>query len=179
MTFTAGQKLRASDLNALGGGTVGGGSNPTGGTAIMTTNVTVTNSTSFSNATGLAFDLAASSTYVFDAWILYTAIAAADMKMRPGPPSGGTGYWSLVGFGRDVSPTIDVGGGAAFMAADLGTSLTVAGDSVGTTLLAAVMHGYVTTTTAGTQQLVMAQRSANATGTVLKAGSWLRVTKVS
>lgn len=178
MPFTAGQKVRVSQLNELGGGqTGGGGSNPTGGLVTMGADVPVTNSTSFLAATGLTFDLAANATYFFEAWLLYTAIAAADLKMRPGPPGGATGWWSLIGFGRDVSPTIDVGAGAAFMAADLGTSLTVAGDSVGTTRLAALMHGVVVTTTAGPQQLLVSQRSANATATILRAGSALRVTR--
>lgn len=180
MVFVAGQKLRASDLNELGGGTTGG-SNPTGGTAIMTTNVTVTNSTSFSNATGLTFDLAANATYAFEAWLLYTAISTADLKVRPGPPSGGTGYWSLIGAVHDQTPVastewVNYG---AWQVSDLGTSRNVAGDTAGTALMVALMHGFVTTTTAGAQQVLVSQRAAQATGTIVRAGSWLRVTRVS
>lgn len=178
MPFTAGQKVRASQLNELGAGTGGGVSNPTGGFAIMSANVSVSGSTSFSEATGLTFDLAANATYVFHAWLIYSAIAAADLKMRPGAPSGATGHWGLTGYGRDISPTIDVGAGAQFMAADLGTSLTVAGTTAGTELLTAVMHGFVQTTTAGEQRVLVSQRSAQATATVLRAGSWLRVARL-
>lgn len=179
MAFTAGQKLRVSDLS--GTGSSGGGS--TGilsSTKIMSGDVTVNNSTSFTDATGLSVSVVASATYRWDAWLMYTGTSTPDFKISPSSPTGTTGYWNLTGYGRDISGVIDTGGGATFMVADIGTSLTVGGDSAGTARIACRAAGYFTTsTTSGTFKLRVAQRTATAVNTVLKTGSWLDVVRVS
>ncbi len=172
--YTAGQKLRVSDLSGTGGST-----GVTSNTVIMSGDVTVNNSTTFTDATGLSVAVVASATYKWDGWLMYTATSTPDLKISPSSPSGTTGYWSLSGFGRDVSPAIDTGAGATFMVADIGTSLTVAGDSAGTARIACRATGHFTTTTAGTFKLRVAQRTANASNTVLKAGSWMDVVRIS
>jgi hypothetical protein len=149
-------------------------------TVIMSGDVTVNNTTTFTDATGLSVAVLASATYRWDAWLMYTSTAAPDFKITPSSPTGTTGYWNLAGYGRDVSPVIDTGAGAQFMVADIGTALTVAGDSGGTARIACRAAGFFTTSTpAGTFKLRMAQRTATAVNTVIKAGSWLDVVRVS
>jgi hypothetical protein len=176
MAFTAGQKLRVSDLSGTGGG---GSTGVLSSTVIMSGDVTANNTTTFTDATGLSVSVIASATYKFDAWLMYNSIAAADFKITPSSPASTTGYWSMSGYGRDVSPAIDVGAGAQFFVADIGTSLTVAGTTAGTERIACRAQGYFTTTTAGTFKLRMAQRSATVSNTVLRTGSWMDVVRIS
>lgn len=150
----------------------------TAGAVIMSTDVTVNNTTSFTDATGLSFAVVSGATYKFEAWLRYSSGNTPDMKFQPSSPSGTTGHWSLIGYGRDVSPAIDVGSGAAFMVADIGTSLTVGGDSTGTALMACLATGYFITTAAGTFKLRLGQRTATASNTVLRAGSFMSLTRL-
>lgn len=175
MAFVAGQKLRVSDLS----GTAGGGAATGGNTVFAAANVTVNNSTSFVDATGLSVPVVAAATYKFDGWILYSSIAAADFKIQPSSPSATVGDWSMTGYGRDVSPAADTGLGGLWLAADIGTSLTTAGDSTGTAPLVCRVSGLFVTTNDGTFKLRFAQRSANASNTVLKARSWLDVVRLA
>lgn len=179
MPFAAGAKVRVSALNELGGAAAG--ATPTGGYARMTSDVTVTNSTTLVEATGLTFDLAASATYAFHGWLLYTALAAGDLKVRPVAPSGASGYWSLLGSAFDQTgvASTEWKNYGQFQGVDLGTSLNAAGTTDGTTYMAALIDGFVTTTDAGEHQLQVAQRAANATATVLRAGSWLRLVRLA
>lgn len=177
MAFVAGQKLRVSDLTG-GTGSGGGGATVGGGISRVAADVTVNNSTSFVDS-GLALDVAAGAVYEFSAWVRYNSIAAADFKLQPSSPSGTTGHWSLIGYGRDTSPAVDTGAGALFIVSDIGTSMTVAGDSTGTQLMACLAQGYFVTTTAGTFKLRVGQRSANASNTVLRIGSYMRLNRIS
>lgn len=175
MAFVAGQKLRVSDLT---GGTGGGGSAVGGGTSYASADVTINNSTTFVD-TGLSVPVVAGATYAFRAWIRYTGGNTPDFKVQPSSPTGTTGNWSLIGNGRDVSPATDTGVGATFNAADIGTSLTVAGDSTGTLSLSCVAEGTFAVTTAGTFKLRVAQRTATASNTIFRAGSYLTVTRLT
>lgn len=172
MAFTAGQKLRVSDL--AGASTVIGG-----GAVFMGADVTANNTTTFTDATGLSVPVVAGATYKLSGWLRYTCTSTPDLKIQPSSPSGTSGNWSLIGWGRDVSPAIDAGAGAAFAGADIGTSLTVAGDSTGTLSMVALVHGLFIVTTAGTFKLRMAQRTANASNTILRAGSWINVERMA
>jgi hypothetical protein len=174
MAFVAGQKVRVSDLS---GGT-GSGSTVGGGTDVTTADVTVNNSTSFVDS-GLAIDVVASATYELYAWLRYTGGNTPDFKVTPTSPSGTTGNWSLHGNGKDTSPATDTGVGATFNAADIGTSLTVAGDATGTLSLACLAVGSFTTTTAGTFKLRIAQRTATASNTILKSGSFMKLNRLA
>lgn len=173
MAFVAGQKLRVSDMT---GGSGGGG--VSSGLVVATADTTVNNTTSFSDVTGLSVPVVANATYAFSGVLFYTTGTAPDCKYQPSTPSGTSGSWSLVGYGRDVSPVLDTGAGASFMAAAIGTALTVAGDSSGTALLSALVQGSFTTTTSGTFKLRVGQRTATASNTISKPGSWVMVTRV-
>lgn len=171
MALTAGQKLRVSDLT--------GGTGSGGGVSRATADVTINNSTTFVD-TGLQLDVVANAVYELHAWLRYNGGNTPDIKFQPSSPSGTTGHWSLIGYGRDVSPAIDVGSGAAFMVADIGTSLTVAGDTTGTALMACLAQGYfATASTAGTFKLRVAQRTATASNTILRLGSFMRLNRIA
>ena len=176
MAFVAGQKLRVSDLT---GGTTGGtGSTGNGSFSRATADVTINNSTTFVDS-GLSIDVAANAVYEFHAWLRYTGGNTPDFKVSCTTPSGTTGFWSLAGNGKDAAPATDVGVGATFNGADIGTSLTVAGDATGTLILACIADGaFATSSTAGTLKIRVAQRTATASNTVLKTFSYLRVTRI-
>jgi hypothetical protein len=175
MAFVAGQKLRVSDLT---GGTTGAGSTGNGTFDRVTADVTINNSTTFVDS-GLAIDVAANAVYEFYGWLRYTGGNTPDFKVSCTTPSGTTGFWSLVGNGKDTAPATDTGVGATYNAADIGTSLTVAGDATGTLLLVALAGGsFATSSTAGTLKIRVAQRTATASNTVLKTFSYLRVTRI-
>jgi hypothetical protein len=175
MPIVAGGKLRVSDLT----GSTGGGAVASGNTVQMAGDVTVNNTTTLADATGLSVAVVASATYKIDGWVMYTSIAAADFKIGWSTPASTTGYWSMTGYGRDVAPLADTGLGSVHLVADIGTSLTTAGTTAGTERVACRVAGFITTTAAGTLVLRFAQRGASATNTVAKAGSWLDVVRVS
>ena len=177
MAFVAGQKLRVSDLD---GGTGGGsGSTAGGGVSRASADVTVNNTTTFTD-TGLQLSVVANAVYAVRAWIRYNTGNTPDIKFQWSTPSGTTGYWSLVGHGRDVTTAaVDVSAGATFVVEDIGTSKTVAGDATGTLLLACVAGGELTTTTAGTVKLRVAQRTANASNTVFRTGSRMELVRIA
>jgi hypothetical protein len=175
MPIVAGGKLRVSDLT----GTSGGGSAGGGNTVIMVADVTVNNTTSFTDATGLSVAVVAGATYKFDAWCQYTSLNTPDFKIGLSVPASTTGYWSMAGYGRDVAPSADAGVGVHYVTVDLATSLTVAGDATGTLRMSCRPSGFFTTTAAGTFVLRLAQRTANASNTTIRAGSWLTVERVS
>lgn len=174
MALVAGQKLRVSDLTGQSGGAGGAG-----GEVFQNADVTVNNSTSFTDVTGLSVAVVANARYRFEADLFYSSTAAPDMKYQPSSPAGTTGKWVLLGYARDVSPVIDVGAGAAFMAADIGTSLTVAGDAGGTALLYCAARGEFVTIAAGTFKLRFAQRSATVVNTIARADSCLSVVRIA
>jgi acetamidase/formamidase len=175
MPIVAGGKLRVSDLT----GSTGGGAVASGNTVQMAGDVTVNNTTTLADATGLSVAVLASATYKIDGWIMYTCTSTPDFKIGWSTPASTTGYWVMTGYGRDVSPAADTGLGSVHMVADIGSTLTPAGDSTGTARLACSVRGFITTTQAGTLVLRFAQRTANASNTVAKTGSWLDVVRVS
>lgn len=174
MSYVAGQKLRVSDLTGGGGGGVIGGSR-----VIMGADVTVNNTTSFTDATGLSVSVEANATYAFDGWMLYTSGNTPDFKAQPSGPAGTTGDWSLIGYGRDVAPAADTGSGSLWIAADIGTALTVAGEATGALKLAALVRGRFVTSSSGTFKLRIGQRTAAASNTIARAGSWLDVVRIA
>lgn len=168
--FLAGQKLRASALNNLAK------------MAFMSSSVTVNNSTTFVNATGLSLSLDASTSYAIDGWLHWQSNPTPDIKFQWTVPSGMTGFWMLLGPPGNVAPVagserINYGN---FGVASQATSFSAAGDDefTGTVFIAAFPHATFTTTNAGTLQLQFAQNTANGSDTILRIGSWIRAVKL-
>ncbi len=164
----AGAKVRASELNAA---------LPIFGRALA--DVSVTSSTTLVNAdTGLAVALEADSIYVWDAYIAYDAGATGDLKLAWTVPAGVTGHWAGLGLGTGTAGSI--GDMSAIRAAGYGSgnTLSYGGSASFSGLLALRAVGFIDTAgTAGTLQLQFAQATSNATATILKGGSWIRVVK--
>jgi hypothetical protein len=118
--------------------------------------------------TNLTIPLAVSSTYTVDIRGIFTAASGGDIKLSWGAlPSGATFTWS--------GPSSVSGTGSVFT----GSVTDTWTGSGGSTERAFWYSGIITTsTTAGTLQFEFAQNTSNATATTMKAGSWLRLTRV-
>lgn len=171
MVFNAGQKVRAQELNDLVLGVV------------MTADVTRTNSTTFANATGLVMPLAANATYGLDGWLHWTSPQAADIKLQYTFPAGATGQWAGIGPRINEDPTGDTTPRINYIdfgSVPLTSFLQFTGDDIGSpTFVSAMPRGYIVTTNSGNLQLQFAQVTANASPTILRRGSWLRVTRLA
>lgn len=171
MSFLAGDRLAAGDLNDLVT------------TVAMASSQTVNNSTTLVSASGLAFNLAASTTYLIDGYLRYTSNPTADIKFGWTLPTSATGWWSLLG---PVVSTAPIGGAERqnytdFSSITLASALPSGGDdtSTGVIDISAVPRGHIVTSFDGILQLQFAQNTANGSNTILGIGSWLRVSKLS
>lgn len=165
-TFVAGQKVRASELNAL----------PQ--SVVCTSDQTVNNSTTLQNVTGISFSVDADTRYAVEVTVIYTSNPTADLKLGWSYPTGTTGYWAS--FGITTADTNRIGpidGGALSEA----STLTVTGDSdfAGVAVMARPAFTFLTSSTSGTVQLRFAQATANASNTVIKAGSYATLLKLT
>jgi hypothetical protein len=169
VTFLAGQKLRASELNEI---------IPIIGYATSTS--TKTSSTAMADATGVAVPLAADSLYALEGWIAYTAGATGDLKVALTGPSGLTGHWGTVGLSSGSTGgtgTMTMTRQTAF--AD-GTTVAIGGSDASSGVLHASLFGYLdTSSTAGNLQLRFAQNTSNATSTTIAIGTWIHVIPLS
>lgn len=163
--YTAGQKIRASELNAL----------PQTYFMASDLNSTVAYTTAYVNATGLSFAADANAKYLAELTIYYMAPTARDIIVAWTVPVGTTGWFGANG--------IDSGSGAGGVgsdnrqALDPATGVHAFGGSDGITLNA-TPHAYLSIgANAGTVQFKFAQLSAGST-TTLRAGSCMRVTRL-
>lgn len=172
-TYAAGQRIRASDINALPH------------TYYMRTDQAVINSTALVDASGLFFPVDANAYYALDAWLLYNAHPSGAFKCGLRVPSGTTGMAGLLGPGSAQTP---VAGSPRINYIDFGAfsiianTWATAGDQQfpNTVFVGAMMRGWVLTgNTAGTIQFQFAQNVAyNGLATTLKLGSWIRLDKM-
>lgn len=168
-SLSAGAKLRASDVNAA---------LPIYMRASADT--TKTSSTTLGDVTGMSLALEASSTYVLDGYIAYTAGATGDLKVAWTVPTGTTGHWCL--FGISSASTGGVGDLDARRIDAYGDAnpQTIGGSDAGSSLVACQPRLYVlTSTTSGTMQMRFAQGTSSGTSTIVRIGSWIRAVKVA
>lgn len=135
----------------------------------------VNNSTVLVSSTYLTIPVEANSSYVFEAHIIFTTTSTADFKNSLLPPSLSTGL--VVPWGSDTAAASV----SATIAHSASTILTWATGGLGTgTLFASAPKGFIDTDiAAGNCVFQFAQQNAEASNTILKAGSWLRLTKVA
>lgn len=132
-----------------------------------------TNNT-LANDNELLLPLVANATYLFEGYLIYDGIAAADFKIAFTGPSGATGVYAAFGPQSGVSLT-----SMNSNAANLGGALNLANNAVNSAMCARP-SGYITTTAAtGNLQLQFAQVATNATATRVFVGSWLKVYRVA
>jgi hypothetical protein len=136
--------------------------------------------TTFSNITGLAFDLEANSTYKFKIFIVYTAASTGGrLKVGSTTPAGTTG---MVNFGGPETNNAD--GTLWWPSLKIpNTNLNdwgIVGGAGTANQIVAHCEGWITTAgTAGTWQLQYAQGQSSATATQVKAGTHGKLTKVA
>lgn len=168
MVIAAGQKLRASEINDAMIKTVRAPSD-----------ISKTSSTAFSDVTGFALALEANCAYLFDGYIGYNSIAAADFKLALAVPAGATGHWGAHGLATTTTGSVGVINGERKAAFGDSNALAYGGSDLTIGALFVRPAGYIlTSSTAGVLQVRFAQNTSNATATVVVAGSWLRATKV-
>lgn len=163
--YVSGQRIRASELNRL----------PQ--TYFTTVDQVKNNSSTFSNVTGLSFAAEASSRYLVECFLFFNSAAARDIKLQWTVPAGTTGWWGANGVqsgngdcvGEDNRQSLSISApGVHAFAGDNGVDTWC---SPSATVLTGV--------TAGTLQLQFAQLSAGGSDTILRAGSAIRVTKLT
>lgn len=150
MAFTAGQKVRASDMNR-------------GIPTIIraTADTSVVSSTALVNATGLVAPVEASAHYWWRLLLLIDSGATPDAKVAWTVPTSASGRWGVVGQSVGV---------AAYGAAN-----TLFLDGANTL---AVLEGWLlTSSTAGSLQLQFAQNTSSGTTTNVRAGSMLSIVR--
>lgn len=169
MPFTAGQKLRASELNAEFALTQYG---------FATGDITKVSSTAMSNITGLSFSLAANSRYLLDGFVSYYSIDGVDLRLAFTGPAGMTVSWGCTGLvtaatlqaGDTDFASFETYGDAAFQVVNTETD---------TALIVRPGGYFATGATTGTLQMRFAQNVSNAASLVIKRGSWLRLYKAA
>lgn len=160
--YTAGQKVRAAELNAL----------PQ--MYFMAADISRTTSASYANATGLSFAADASTRYLVECFLSYAAPTAAGIKFQWTYPASTTAWFGADG--TTFSANSAVG--------DINhQSLTVVGEhafsgDAGVDVLAKPTAMFLLSTTAGTIQLQFKQQATSGT-TTLRAGSCIRVSKMA
>ncbi len=162
--YTAGQKIRASELNAL----------PQ--TYWLTTDLTSTViwSTAYVNATGLAFAADANAKYLVEMVLYYLAPVARDIVVAWSFPVGSTGWWGADGLDAG-SPAGGVGQVNRQAIAIDGIHAFAGGDGIHNN--ATPNAQFNIGASAGTVQFKFAQLSQGGS-TILKNGSCMRVTKL-
>ncbi len=142
-------------------------------------NETVTSSTTLQNDDHFAFSVAANAVYTLESYIIYTGAAepAGGLKMQFTGPAGASMTWTNFGVNQAISPTLlSYNVVAESLAA--GAPRTV-GTNSGTAMTCHPTGTLVTSGTSGTLQFLWAQGASNATGTVIQANSWMRLTKIA
>ena len=140
-------------------------------------NQTVTSSTTLANDNHLALALSASATYLVDLFLIVDGSTTGDFKMGWTFPTGATGDWTInaINTGAGAAAT---SGSITRAAIALASSENAGAAGAGTKLILQPRGLVVTSTTAGTLQLQWAQNTSDATGTVVYAGSWMRLERV-
>lgn len=152
MAFTAGQKVRAVELNQGVPALARAGSS-----------TSVVSSTALVNATGLVLPVEADALYRWDALLFFTTGTGGDIKFAMVGPTGSTGRWG-------------VAGPAAVANTAYGTGLSQFVDGANTMV---VLGGYLDTdTTAGSLQVAFAQNTSDGTTTTVRFESVLSLSRL-
>lgn len=165
MAIRAGHKVVVSDFDVLGI------------FADKTSDENVTSSTTLQDDDQLFLPVAANARYILDAFVIYTGAGdpAGGLKMGWTGPSGSTMKWTNFGTSQNVAPVL--------VNYNVVVENLAGGRGVGTnggTEMSCQPRGRLSTGgSSGTLRFQFAQGTSNATGTVVKAGSFVRLVKVA
>jgi len=165
MALRAFHKVVVSDFDALGI------------VAYKTADETVTSSTTVQNDDQLFLPLSTNARYLFDSIIFYSGAAtpAGDLKLKWTGPTGATMQWA--NFGVNTSGLTQYNAVVETLAA---ASPRAVGTNGAGFWMSCAPKGIVTTSsTSGNLQLQWAQNSSSATGTIVYAGSYIRLVRIS
>lgn len=127
-------------------------------------------------ATDLAVALPPNGKFAWEAYLPYDASTAGDALAGLVAPSGATGHWGLHGIIQSV--TVSSGDIDGFRMAGYGTgnAFGIGGSGGAST---ARLHGYLATSSTPGDFTLWAGRINNSGTLTVKAGAWLRVTRLA
>lgn len=138
--------------------------------------VAVNNSTALVSDATLVGAVDTGATYQWDATIFYDSSTVADIKFAFTTPTFSSMRWSMTGLATTAAS--NEGDVKIVTTAVSGTSASLGGIGVGT-IITARIDGFITTTAAGNIQLQYAQQNLDATNTIVRNGSYLRIWRVA
>lgn len=148
--------------------------------AYKTAATTRTSTTVLADDPDLTLSLAASAVYDVIFYLHYAAISAAQFKTAWTVPASATGVRSARGLASTVSDSVNGGVGDVRSGVHaFATAVTYGDRNNASNQCFALEEARVTTTTAGTLAIQWAQVTSNATGSVLSAGSYMRVKRIA
>lgn len=126
----------------------------------------------------LTFELAASSVYLLDGWVKYTATATADIVIDWTIPSGCLGEWT--GHGPGLTATAATTDGYLIRAdsSDISQSRNYAGIGSASDV-GILISGTIRTSSAGTYAMQWAQNATDTIATTVYTDSWLRLQQIA
>jgi hypothetical protein len=139
-----------------------------------TADETVTNSAAYQNDDHLVVPVVANGVYQVDGYIVYQTASAAGINLRMTGPTG-TGLWTFTGLSASGGTNDTATMRAATGTNGSGTALL--GGASGN--ISASLRGTFTPTASGNLQFEWSQNAANVTGTIVRANSWLALTRVA
>lgn len=138
----------------------------------MLSDVTKNNSTAFVDVTDLQVELSASRAYAVDATLFYESATAADARVQFTLPAGATIRLAVPALSTGTTFT----NGNLEAAVTTSAYVSIGGAGAAVPIHAQVRAVVTTVDASGLLTLQWAQDTANASNTILRSGSWLRIT---
>lgn len=162
--YTAGQKIRASELNQL----------PQ--MYFVTSDLTKNNSITLGNVTGLGFAAGVSSRYLIELFLFYRTNITADIRFAWSYPTGANARWGADG--TEIGAGSSIGSNNHQSLSESGVH-AFTGDNGVDAYCCPVAQFTTDATHPGTIQLQFAQYLANGSDTIVRSGSTMRVTQTA
>jgi hypothetical protein len=171
---------QSSSGNWLAWGRAATSDDPVGGIRVArkTTDTARTSTATTAADPQLLFTVRAGAVYLLDGWIKYTADPAADINVDWDIPAGSLGEWTGAGASIDTAAAAN-GYSVQLAANDVESARSFGGAGTGSNLTLDIKGTLRVGATAGTYQLLWAQRVSNAAATTVYADSWLRLHRVA
>lgn len=138
-------------------------------TAVKLSDVAQASATTLVNDAALFIPVAANATYEVSLFVIYTQGTVGQLKFQWAAPSGATFDWTCLGLVTSVTSADN--GSYTAQALTLTDTKIVGGASTNTIMQA--MGRLVISSTSGTLNFKWAQSASSATGTAVKAGSFI------
>lgn len=149
-----------------------------GRTVYQSADIVRNNTTTILDSTDLVIPVSVGASYSFESNMMYDTAAAADIVIRLSYPTGTTGLISNAGSGTAITTSTNAINQQATSLSGTSTSITYGGVATGT-VLSVTPSGAFSVTTAGVIYIGFGQSTANASNSLLKKWSWIRVSRVA